>query len=108
MSFNKNLKDEIYFQNLQLKEFAGKLKIPYGTLLSYIDSRQKLPRVDTAYKIAKLLNVTVEYLMTGKSEDNYIKQLSPTYKELMNLPAGIINLFQSQIHSFYELYKLKS
>ncbi len=106
MSFNKNLKEELYFQNLQLKELSGKLNIPYGTMLSYVDSRQRLPRVDVAYKIAQILNVTIEYLITGKPEDNLIKKLAPTYKELLCLPAGTINLFQSLIHSNYELYKL--
>ncbi|MCR5252616.1 MAG: helix-turn-helix transcriptional regulator [Treponema sp.] len=106
MNFRDNLKDELFFQNIQLKEFSGKLKIPYSTFLSYIDSRNRLPKVDVAYKIAEQLNVTVEYLITGKPEDNYKKNLTNTNKELLVLPSCFINQIQNIIHSYYELYKL--
>jgi len=105
MSFNKNLKEELLFQNLQFKEFAGKLDIPYNTFMGYIDIRQRLPRVDLAYKMAELLNVTVEYLMTGEQVDNYKKFLTKSDKELLALPSIYVNQIQSLIHSFYELYK---
>lgn len=105
MSFKNNLIDELTFQNIQYKEFAGKIQIPYSTLLSYIDSRENIPRVDIAYKIAQGLNVTVEFLITGKQEDNYKKNLSPTLRELATLPSNVISNIQGLIHSYYELYK---
>ncbi len=106
MSFKENLKTELFYQNIQLKEFAGKIQIPYSTILSYVSSRSSLPRVDIAYKIAKELNVSIEYLITGKQELKLKNSLYFSYKELLSLPPDIVNLIQSEIHKYYELYKL--
>ena len=106
MSFKQNFKNELNYQDIQLKEFSGKTGIPYGTLLSYVNTRERIPRLDIGYKIAKELNVSIEYLITGKSEDNY-KKFNPTYKELLSLPPSIIKSFETLIHFIYELYKNK-
>lgn len=65
MDFKDRLREEIEFQGLQGKEIASRVGISYSTFLSYIDSRGVLPNVETAVKIAKVLGVTVEYLVTG-------------------------------------------
>ncbi len=106
MSFKENLKEELLYQDIQYKEFAGMLNIPYSTMLSYINNTNTVPKVDTAYKMAKILNVSVEFLVTGNPEDNLLKQnLSIIEKELFSLPLSIISLIQNMIHSYYELYK---
>ena len=105
MSFNENLRDELLFQDIQFKEFAGRIDVPYPTFLSYVNYKRTLPRVDIAYRIAQGLDVTVEYLITGKSEDNYKKKLSVTFKELSCLPSNIVSSVQCLIHNYYELYK---
>ena len=106
MSFKNNLKNELEYQNIQLKEFSGKIGIPYGTLLTYVNSREHIPRMDIGYKIAKELNVSMEYLITGRNEDNYIK-FSPYFKELIQLPIPLVKAFEKIIHSYHELYKNK-
>ena len=95
MSFKDNLKDELLFQDIQIKEFAKKIGIPYTTMLSYLNSKGCLPKVDTAYKMAMELGVTVEFLITGNEKDNFIKNLSLTYKEFISLPSNVVNSIQS-------------
>jgi len=43
--------------------------IPSSTLSTW-KSKRKYPRADEAYKIAKTLNTTVEYLITGEEPAN--------------------------------------
>lgn len=65
MDFKDRLREEIELKGLLGKEIAAKVGISYSTFLSYIDSRSVLPNVETAVKIAKVLGVSVEYLVTG-------------------------------------------
>lgn len=65
MNFKDRLREEIEFNGLLGKEIAAKVGISYSTFLSYIDARSVLPNVETAVKIAEILNVTVEYLVKG-------------------------------------------
>lgn len=65
MTFKDRLRDEMEYKGLSGKDIASKVGISYSTFLSYIDSRAVLPNVETAVKIANVLGVSVEYLVTG-------------------------------------------
>ena len=65
MDFKDRLREEIEFKGLLGKEIAAQVGISYSTFLSYIDQRGGLPNVETAVKIAGVLGVSVEYLVTG-------------------------------------------
>ena len=64
-SFKKNLRDELDFQDIKVKELSAMTGIPKPTLDSYLGVRQPMPPADVAVKIAQALNVSVEYLVTG-------------------------------------------
>lgn len=69
MSFAENVKNELEFQGMQLKELSAKTKISRNTLDKYISGKNAVqPGVENAVKIAKALNVSVEYLVTGKTD----------------------------------------
>lgn len=70
MDFKDRLREEIEFNGLLGKEIAAKVGISYSTFLSYIDARSVLPNVETAVKIANVLGVSVEYLVTGSDDSN--------------------------------------
>lgn len=84
MSFRENLRDEISYQGLRIKEVAGKAQISESSFLSYVDARAALPNVEVAVKIAQALNVSVEYLVTGSDRSTPI-DLKPfmIYKDLL-------------------------
>ena len=69
MSFQDRLRAEIDYQGLMIKELAAKAKISKRTLDSYVDSRAIIPKADIAVSLAKALNVSVEYLITGEKSD---------------------------------------
>jgi transcriptional regulator with XRE-family HTH domain len=66
MSFKENLLYEIDSRDISKKELAAKIGISYNTFLSYINAREVQPSIDMAEKIALALNVTIDYLITGR------------------------------------------
>ena len=97
MSFSENLKTELYYSSIKASELARATKIPYATILSYLN-KDVLPRVDYAVRIAKFLNVSVEYLVTGKEQNKVYTNRYPTVKELKELPKNIIFPLTELIH----------
>jgi transcriptional regulator with XRE-family HTH domain len=65
MGFAENLRSELDYQGLFVKELAAKTGININTLNHYLSGKESMPRADAAVKIAKALGVTVEYLVTG-------------------------------------------
>lgn len=66
MSFAENLRNELIYNDIKIKELAFRTQIPYTTLLSYMNDKKALPNVEAGVRIAKVLNVSVEYLVTGR------------------------------------------
>jgi transcriptional regulator with XRE-family HTH domain len=65
MGFNENLKGELEYKGMPVKELAHKTGIPKQTIDKYLLSNSSMPPADKAVLIAKILEVTVEYLVTG-------------------------------------------
>jgi transcriptional regulator with XRE-family HTH domain len=66
VGFKENLKSELLYQGMLVKELAMKTGISRHTLDNYLNVRKNMPTADIAVKIAKVLGVTVEYLVTGE------------------------------------------
>jgi transcriptional regulator with XRE-family HTH domain len=65
-NFKENLREELDYQGLTVKELSAKTDIPKGTLDDYLGVRASMPPADIAVKIAGALDVTAEYLVTGR------------------------------------------
>ena len=65
MSFRENLKAELAYQDVLVKELAELAGINKRTLDNYLREKANTPPADVAVKIAQALNVSVEYLVTG-------------------------------------------
>jgi transcriptional regulator with XRE-family HTH domain len=66
MGFRENLKSELLYQDMMVKELAQITGISRHTLDNYLNVRENMPTADVAVKIAKALGVSVEYLVTGE------------------------------------------
>lgn len=66
MRFNENLKEELEYKGMLVKELAHKTGIPKKTLDKYMLINGTMPPADKAVSIAQVLGVTTEYLVTGK------------------------------------------
>lgn len=68
MDFRSRLREEIEFSGLLDKEVASKAGITKRALDSYVGSQASMPSAEVAVKLAKVLGVSVEYLVTGNEE----------------------------------------
>ena len=64
------MREEMEFQDIKPKELADKTGISVNTLRNYINAHDALPNIDSAVKIAKALNTTVEELVEGRKNLN--------------------------------------
>ena len=75
MGFKENLKSELAYQDMHVKELADFTGISRYTLGNYLSVRERIPTADVAVKIAQALGVSVEYLILG--EENIVEK--PTF-----------------------------
>lgn len=86
MGFAENLRNELDYQDIEIKELSQKTGISKNTLDKYLSGRKSQPGVENAVKIAQALGVSVEYLvcnptnseseilMLNKEQHNILKQ----------------------------------
>ena len=86
MSFWQNVESELQFKNISRKELAEKASFAVSGISLGI-SKNSTPSADVAVRIAKVLGVSVEYLVTGGEERKQTtnKMLYHIISELQNL-----------------------
>jgi len=83
--FKENLRNELDFHNLTVKELSKKTGIAKGTLDCYLGVRASMPPADIAIKIADALNVSVEYLVTGKENKKHDKLFDHNIRSIIQI-----------------------
>jgi transcriptional regulator with XRE-family HTH domain len=68
-SFRENLRNELDFQDMKVKELSDKCGIPKATLECYLRTQSTEPSAENAVKIAKALKVSAEYLVLGENSN---------------------------------------
>jgi len=66
MGFKENLKAELAYKDILVKELAALSGVNRRTLDNYLREDGSMPSADAAVRIAEALGVTVEYLVTGR------------------------------------------
>ena len=87
MGFKENLKSELIYTGILVKELSVKTGIKKHTLDNYLNTHNSLPNAEAAVKIAHALGVSVEYLVTGTDGKPGKKQppLPPDMRLLVNI-----------------------
>ena len=68
MGFRENLKQELQFTGMLVKELATEAGVHKRALDTYLLSENaSMPPADVAVRIARALGVSVEYLVTGEN-----------------------------------------
>jgi len=70
MGFRENLKAELSYKDILVKELAALSKTSRRTIDNYLKEDGSMPAADVAIRIAEVLGVTVEYLVTGRERNN--------------------------------------
>lgn len=83
MGFKENLKDELKYQDIKVKELSEKSGVSKRTIDHYLAEKSTVPQAEAAVKIAKALGVSVEYLVTG-SDSSVSHSIRPEVIELIN------------------------
>jgi transcriptional regulator with XRE-family HTH domain len=83
--FKTNLRSELDYLDLTVKELSAKTGIPKRTLDCYLGVRASMPPADIAVKIANALGVTVEYLVTGKEQKKQDKLLNHNVRSIIQI-----------------------
>jgi len=84
MGFKENLKSELNYTGMMVKELSAITGIRRHTLDNYLNTHNSIPNAVAAVKIANALGVSVEYLITGKDSYSGEKNISSS-KELRSL-----------------------
>jgi transcriptional regulator with XRE-family HTH domain len=78
MGFKENLKAELGYSGMLVKELAALSGIKKHTIDNYLNTHSAMPSAEAAVAIARTLGVSVEYLVTGNDygRDRTIASLS--------------------------------
>jgi transcriptional regulator with XRE-family HTH domain len=68
MGFKENLKAELAYKDILIKELAVLSGVNRRTIDNYLREDNSIPSADAAVRIAGALGVTVEYLITGHEQ----------------------------------------
>jgi transcriptional regulator with XRE-family HTH domain len=66
MGFRENLKQELSYNDMLVKELAESSGVHKRALDMYLCEKASMPPADAAVSIARALGVTVEYLVSGE------------------------------------------
>jgi transcriptional regulator with XRE-family HTH domain len=101
--FRTNLRAELDYLGLTVKELSAKTGIAKGTLDCYLGVRASIPPADIAAKIANALGVTVEYLVTGQKINKQNKLLDHNIRSIIQI---LVELSDKDIETILGLSKI--
>lgn len=92
--FKANLRDQLSYLGMTVQELADKSKISKRTIENYLSKRGSIPPADYACRMANVLGVSVEWLVTGNEQKNSWEnseeaELRSLIKKLASLPAEV-------------------
>ena len=98
MGFRDNLKHELNFSGMLVKELASASGVQKRALDTYLlNENASMPPADTAVKIARVLGVSVEYLVTGEEVSlpadvrHTVRNLLQLNKKNRKVVAALVN-----------------
>lgn len=114
MNFWKNVDYVREYRNMTRKELAYKADFSLTSLSTGI-KRNSIPSADVAFRIAKTLNVSIEYLLTGKdstksdittvnslTQIDYLKNIK-LLEKIDSLPEGVQKSIMHIIDEFLNI-----
>ena len=107
MGFRENLKAELLYSGMLVKELAAQAGLKKHTIDNYLSVRGRMPAADVAVRIARVLGVSVEYLVTGqeKANDKGPVNFSPEVRHLARIAEQLKPDYRKIALSFVESLK---
>ena len=101
-NFRENLRNELNYQGVTVKELSTRTGIPIASLDCYLGTRATVPSVENAVKIARELKVPVEYLVIGEDTASEYKK-SNFSREAQEIIRWVGNLNNEQCRAILKL-----
>ena len=102
-TFKENLKELLEYHDMTIKELAYQTGISHRSIKNYLNSRESIPPADYACKIAKVLNTTVENLLSENGinldKTRYPRELLSIIKVFPSLNASDQKLISALVQS---------
>jgi transcriptional regulator with XRE-family HTH domain len=91
MGFKENLKAELSYSGMLVKELAALTGIKKHTLDNYLNTHNAMPSAGAAVSIAQALGVSVEYLVTGREghRQKNLAALAPDLRALLHIAEDL-------------------
>lgn len=98
LAFWNNVKDELEYKLMSQKELAKATEISYNTLQSWM-TKDRLPDALDSVRIAKVLGVSVEYLVTGvdSSKRRENAEVDELIRDIRHLSSDDLSLARSVV-----------
>jgi transcriptional regulator with XRE-family HTH domain len=106
MGFRENLKSELAYKGMLVKELAALSGISRHTLDNYLNVRGHIPSADIAVKIARVLDISVEYLVTGDNVPHETVSQTRGNQALLNMLNNIKSLDEQDRRLIYAIVQL--
>ena len=107
MGFRENLKSELKYSGMLVKELADKAGLKKHTIDNYLSVRGRMPSADAAVRIAHVLGVSVEYLITDNenTENKKSTYSSPEIRQMVRIVEKLNPDYRKIVLSFIETIK---
>lgn len=83
-TFADRIREEMDYSGLSRKELAHKADIKIRALDMYLGAQGSMPPADVAVRLAKSLNVTVEYLVNGEVNGKNLERKASQIEHLVS------------------------
>jgi transcriptional regulator with XRE-family HTH domain len=107
MGFKENLKSELTYLDMPVKELAAKSGINKHTIDHWLSAKGKTPKLDNGVKIAQALGVSAEYLVTGEDNSKPIKKLSNSSRLIAQLSEKLDDKKKAFVLDFIKWLSLR-
>ena len=99
-SFAERLRQEIDYLGLTRKELSSRADIKQRALDMYLGTQASMPPADVAVRLARALNVTVEYLVTGEIKRQPLQRhpFGQLEADFALLPADVARSIEAMVH----------
>jgi transcriptional regulator with XRE-family HTH domain len=107
MGFRENLKSELTYRGMLVKELSALSGISRHTLDNYLNVRENVPTAVNAVKIARVLNVSVEYLVTGQENPQNKSSMSSEIDAFVQIVKHLDESDRKMLYGIAQLFKDK-
>ena len=101
MGFKENLKEAMYCKNITTSDLASLTGINSGTISSYLKTKGSIPPADKAIKIARALDVSIDFLVDGfdvKTDNDKQLPKKQIPFEIYKLASDLLSLSKDELN----------